>query len=94
MTAYIKMIDTWMMFTMFYPFCVVTLYSLLQFLKARNQNIPMPIENEKEDWKIKKVTETATFLLDLGLPVIVLIFIIIFWVLGIKNTSSELNKSC
>ena len=94
MTAYIKMIDTWMIFTMLYPFCVVTLYSVLQFLKTWNQNIPIPMKSEKQEWKIKKITEIVNFLLDLGLPVMVFIFLIIFWILGIKNTSSELDKSC
>ena len=88
------MIDTWMIFTMFYPFCVVTLYSVLQFLKTQNQNFPVPMKDGKEEWKIKKITGTVNFLLDFGLPVIVLIFIIIFWVLGIINRSSELKKSC
>ena len=94
MTAYIKMVDAWMIFAMFYPFCVVTLYSVLHFLKTRNQNIPIPMKSEKEEGKIKRITEIVNFLLDLGLPVIVLIFIIIFWILGIKSTSSEFNKTC
>ena len=92
MTAYIKMIDTWMIFTMFYPFCVVTLYSVLQFLNARKQNITL--KSEQDEGKIKKITGIINFLLDNGLPIIVLIFIMIFWILGINHTSSELNKSC
>ena len=95
MTAYIKMIDTWMIFTMFYPFSVVILYSVLQFLNTRNQNIPISMmKSEENGGKIRKITGIVNFLLDHGLPIIVLIFIMIFWILGINHTSSEFNKSC
>ena len=95
MTAYIKMIDIWMIFAMLYPFCVVTLYSVLEFLKAQDQDIPVPVKNEKNKWKVTKVVKLINFLLDFGLPVIVIIFIIIFWILGINNKNSpEIRKSC
>ena len=55
MTAYIKMIDIWMIFAMIYPFCVVTLYSTLEFLKGQDQDIPVAMKIEKRTWKIKKV---------------------------------------
>ena len=94
MTAYIKMIDTWMIFTMFYPFSVVILYSILQFLNTRNQDIPISMKSEENEGNIRQVTEIVNFLLDYGLPVIVLIFMMIFWILGINHTSSEFSKSC
>ena len=95
MTAYIKMIDVWMIFTMLYPFCVVTLYSVLEFLKMKDQDIPVPVKNENKKWKVSKVVNLINFLLDFGLPVIVIIFIIIFWILGINNKNSpEIRKSC
>ena len=86
MTAYIKMIDIWMIFAMIYPFCVVTLYSMLEFLKGQDQNVPVAMKIEKKTWKIKEV---VNFLLDTGLPAIVLIFIIFFWTLGIININSQ-----
>ena len=85
MTAYIKMIDIWMILAMVYPFSVVTLYSMLEFLKQQDQDIPVDMKIEKRNWKIKKVVKTINFLLELGLPVLVIIFIIIFWILGIIN---------
>ena len=95
MTAYIKMIDIWMIFAMLYPFCVVALYSVLEFLKGQDQDIPVPVKNENKKWKVSKVVNLINFLLDFGLPVIVIIFIIIFWILGIINTNSaEVRKSC
>ena len=78
---------------MLYPFSVVTLYALLEFLKG--QDIPEPAMSEKSKWKVTKVIKLLNMLLDFGLPVIVLIFIILFWILGIINTNSaEISKSC
>ena len=95
MTAYIKMIDMWMIFTMLYPFCVVTLYSVLQFLVGQDQDIPVAMKIEKTNWKIKGAAKFVNFLLDFGLPAIVIMFIIIFWILGIANTAStKINHSC
>ena len=39
MTAYIKMIDIWMIFSMFYPFLVVSLYSIMEVLKNKKNNV-------------------------------------------------------
>ena len=95
MTAYIKMIDIWMIFAMLYPFCVVTLYSVLQILVAREQDVPVAMGIEKTKLKIKRATKFVNFLLDSGLPTLVIIFIVIFWMLGITNiTSNEINNSC
>ena len=97
MTAYIKMIDVWMIFTMFYPFCVVTLYSLLQFLRAKELDIPVMLALNKSGGRNTKISlmRIVTFLLDFGLPLLVTIFIIIFLVLGFTNTAAaEGSKSC
>ena len=95
MTAYIKMIDVWMIFAMIYPFCVVTLYSALEFLKAHYQDIPVALKIEKTEWKIKKAEGIVNQILDLGLSIIVIIFITVFFILGIINsTSAEISKIC
>ena len=95
MTAYIKMIEIWLILALFYPFCVVTLYSLLQFMKENDQDVPVPMKATKAAWKNKTVTKVVLFLLDLGLPVIFLIFIIIFWILGIiKSTTTVAIDTC
>ena len=89
------MIDIWMILAMLYPFSVVTLYALIEFLKGQDQDIPVPARSEKSKWKVTKVLKLLNMLLDFGLPIIVLIFIIIFWILGIINTNSaEISKSC
>ena len=94
MTSYIKMIDIWMIVAMFYPFCIVMLYSVFQFLKVHGQEIPVPMKPEKVAWKNKHVTKIVNFLLDFGLPVMFLTFIIIFRILGIINTTSKVNNFC
>ena len=95
MTAYIKMIEIWLILALFYPFSVVSLYSLLQFLTDQDQDIPVPIEVKKAAWRYRRAKRIVLFLLDLGLPVLFLIFIIIFWILGIiKTTSAGVYDSC
>ena len=93
MTAYIKMIEIWMILAMVYPLCVVTLYSVLQFLKAHDQDIPVPMKMEKAGWKNKNLTKIVAFLLDFGLPFLFLLLIIIFFILGIINTTSTVSSN-
>ena len=85
-TAYIKLIDIWMMFTMMYPFCVVTMYSTLQFL-------------QEDCLVLGRVTpeRVVTFMLKYGLPVLAIIFIIIFFMLGLCQdiaAAAAVNKTC
>ena len=82
------MIDIWMIFAMIYPFSVVTLFSILEFLKGQDQDIPVAMKSELRTWKIKKVVKIVNFLLDFGLPTMVMIFIMISFILGIFNTNS------
>ena len=89
------MIEIWLIFALFYPFCVVTLYSLLQILKEHDQDIPVPVKVTKAAWKNKSVKKIVNFLLDIGLPIIYFIFIIIFCILGIIKTTSKVDiNSC
>ena len=98
MTAYIKMIEIWMIFAMVYPLCVVTLYSVLQYVKAHEQDIPIPLEIKKVGWRntsAKSATRIVNLLLDFGLPLIFLLLIIMFFILGnINTTSTVFNNSC
>ena len=88
------MIDIWLISAMLYPFCVVMLYSVSQFLKVHDQDIPVPMKIKKAAWKNKSVTKTVNFFLDFGLPGVFLIFIVIFCILGINNATSEVNNFC
>ena len=88
-TAYIKKIDVWMICMILYPFFVVSLYTIKEVLE-KNQNKT----NNKEisgDWIVKKdirktkTLKTVTFLLDLGLPLLVSLSVTVFWFLGLAN---------
>ena len=95
MTAYIKMIDIWMILAMIYPFCVVSLYSALEYLKAYDRDVPVALKIEKTQWKITTAARVVNLMLDFVLPIIVIMFIIMFLILGIGNTASaEIRKSC
>ena len=80
-TAYIKMVDIWMISTMMYPFSVVTLYSVLEGMK-------------KDDLTRKDPTRVINLMLDYGLPVLVSVFILTFWVLGFINTMAPSDSTC
>ena len=94
-TAYIKLIDVWMIFTMFYPFSVVTLYAVHEFLQEGDSNIPVALVQEKRRLMRRRTTRFFTFLLYRGLPLLAITFIILFWFLGFSNTGEiELNNNC
>ena len=89
------MIEIWLIFALFYPFCVVTLYSLLQVLKEHDQDIPVPVKVAKAARKYESVKKIVNLLLDFGLPIIYFIFMIIFCILGIIKTTSKVEiNSC
>ena len=89
------MIDIWMIFAMIYPFCVVSLYSALEYLKAHDQDIPVALKIDKTKCRITKAARVVNLMLDFVLPIIVIIFIIMFFILGIINTASaEVRKTC
>ena len=97
MTAYIKMVDVWMIFTMMYPFCVVTLYSVMEALKNKKTNTKTvdPDFLYTRDLMNERSMRAVAFLLDWGLPILVTVFIIFFWSLGITNyVSSQLDNVC
>ena len=97
MTAYIKMIDVWMIFAMMYPFCVVTLYSVMEALKNKKTNTKTVAPDclYTRDLMNERSMRAVTFLLDWGLPILVTVFIIFFWSLGITNyVSSQLDNVC
>ena len=88
-TSYIKMIDVWMIFTMLYPFFVVSLNSLLEVLKNKKNNINIKQISDDMMYSEEKMNETSlkivSFLLDWGLPIMFTVFIGIFWALGLAN---------
>ena len=92
MTAYIKMVDIWMIFMMIFPFFVVSLFTIMEVMKHNNEK--MKVKKVSKGWidedvqNYEKSMRLVSFLLDCGLVVVMAIFIIIFWAFGLNNYSS------
>ena len=93
-TAYIKMIDVWMIFTIFYPFCVVMLYAMQELLQEGDSNVPVALIQEKGRLMMRKTTRVVTFLLYRGLPLLATTFIIIFLLFGFNSGEVKMDNSC
>ena len=89
MTSYIKMIDIWMIFMMLYPFLVVCLYTLLEVLKNKKNQIQT--QKISGDWIDNqfllniRMVKFVHFWLNYGLPIFDISFIIIYWTMGMVN---------
>ena len=76
---------------MLYPFFVVTLYTVREVLGNKKNTIKTKGSGDwvnKENMIKTKAVRTVTFLLDWGLPLLVTLFIIFFWLLGMINVAS------
>ena len=97
MTSYIKMVDIWMIFMMLYPFFEVCLYTLMESLKIKKNQIQM--KKAGGDWINKdlqmnlRMTKTVHFSLDWALPILATLFIIAYWTLGLVNIESTSVES-
>jgi hypothetical protein len=85
-TAYIKMVDIWMLFMMCYPFLIVSLYTVREVAKNQNNKVKNNgctwlEEDEEDDRKIRNVS----YLLNWGLPLFMSIFISLYWTIGMLN---------
>ena len=89
LTAYIKMVDLWLLCMMLYPFFLVILLSAEKFLRK---------SDDKIDSKINGLTKNRGLkisLLDWGLPLVLCIFIIVYSIIGFWNfTNPNLNTVC
>ena len=98
-TAYIKMIDIWMIFMMMYPFFVVSLYTLIEVLKNKKNKIQ--VKKAAGEWINKenqcniRMIRMVSWTLVWGLPCLVTTFIIIYWTLGLVNyASTNVDSVC
>ena len=76
---------------MLYPFFVVTLFTVREVLTNKKNTIKTKGSGDwvnKENMIKTKAVRTVTFLLDWGLPLLVTLFIIFFWLLGMINVAS------
>ena len=87
------MVDIWMLFMMFYPFLIVSLFTVKEVLKKRNNKVKSNSGNwiEHNEKKIRIVS----YLLSWGLPVLMSLFIIFYWTVGLVNYfSTDLQSVC
>ena len=96
-TAYIKMLDIWMIFCTLYPFLTVLLFAITEFLTDKKNEVNS-IADSFSNLKAKGYnlgnTCVAKFL-DRGLPLISLTFISVFWAFGINNYfQPDVKNSC
>ena len=82
-TAYIKMVDIWILFMMLYPFLAVVLLTI----KENFQPMEINAQPVSGSWVTnhKCNTRTNTCLNDWGLTFALFIFIICYWTVGIIN---------
>ena len=88
---------------MMYPFCVVTLYALQELVVNREPDAPISLVGSKarEGWngegnsRSRKSLQAIRFMLDYGLPALVIVFIAFFWGLGFNNRAQQnLKNAC
>jgi hypothetical protein len=89
-TAYIKMVDIWILFTMFYPFLSVSLYTIKELLKNKVKKVSGSWVEDDE----RKII-IVDYLLSWGLPLLMSIFTIIYWTVGLLNyVYPDLHSVC
>ena len=104
-TSYFKMIDIWMLFTMTVPFLEVVLHTSkemfkksratqLSFLKKRVDVVNVkPAEDEEVVEEVKTGNNIPNSIGSLMLPVSSLIFVFVFWTIGLIASYSEGNNT-
>ena len=93
LTAYIKMVDLWLLCMMLYPFFLVILLSAEKFLRKSEDKIDSKINGWTKNRGLKILLITS--LLDWGLPLVLCIFIIVYSTIGFWNYSNpNLNHIC
>ena len=98
-TAYIKMMDIWMILMMLFPFLIVFLLTIRELFKNRNacRRESQVQSIERKDRTVQDTTpvflprmvmsntdavQRVNFLLNWGLPVIILLFSFSYWLFG------------
>ena len=104
-TSYFKMIDIWMLFTMTVPFLEVVLHTAKEvFKKSKPAHVCLskPVDMVKvkpadEDQEVVEEVKTGNSILNsvasLMLPVSSLIFVFIFWTVGLIASYSNGNSA-
>ena len=104
-TSYFKMIDIWMLFTMIVPFLEVIHHTTIEMLK-KSKVTPTCLKNrvdvinvkpaEEDQEVVEEVNAGNNILSSIGslmLPVSSLIFVFVFWTVGLIVSYSDGNNT-
>jgi len=77
------MVDIWLLCMMLYPFFLVILLTTMEIFDSSQ----IAIEAVSGKWtaKEKRGTQIISFLLKLGLPILLIIFMLVYWTVGLYN---------
>ena len=80
------MVDIWMVFMMFYPFLIVSLYTVREVLKNKNNKVMNKNCNWiEQDEECERKIRMVCYLLNAGLPLLMSMFISLYWTIGLFN---------
>ena len=81
-TSYLKMIDVWLLFNLLQPFVVVLTHTYMDILRPEDED--QTRFDKKSVRNAKKLDSLRRFALIYN-PIIVMIFVIIYWLIGLNH---------
>ena len=84
-TAYVKMIDCWLIFSLLKPFVDILVQTYRQTLTedSGKENDARQAWTKKQDWKMK--SQICQTFVRVVYPIFFLVFILIFWLVGLLH---------
>ena len=82
-TAYVKMLDCWLIFSLLKPFVDILVQTYMHTLRENHQVAP---DNNAQTWTKKEITWMIDYcqtFLRVVYPVFFIAFILIFWLIGL-----------
>ena len=77
------MVDIWLLCMMLYPFFLVILLTTIEIFD--NKKIAIQSVSGKWTGKVERGTQIISYFLKWGLPMLLLIFMLIYWTIGLYN---------
>ena len=96
-TAYIKMLDIWMIFCILFPFLIVLLFAISEYFENQKNEVKSRANNisQLKSHGFDIGNTFVTKFLDWGIPLISSTFISVFWAFGINNYFwPDVKSSC
>ena len=91
-TAYIKMIDCWLIFSLLKPFMDIIVQTYIQTLRPE----PQATEENMQVWRRRRTSGDKNFrkkiclkFLRVVYPVFFMVFVLVFWLVGLSHYSKN-----